>query len=118
MHCELRQGSLTLGQASEFHRDHDHLYIEAANLGELILRPWRDGDRIEPFGMRGQHKLISDLLTDAAVASDRKSFYPVLEYPRTGHILWVPGIRSAEETRRAKDFTAEGAIELSWRSSE
>lgn len=35
------------------------------------VRPWRDGDRIQPLGMKGS-KLVADILTDKKIASSQK----------------------------------------------
>ena len=37
----------------------------------VTLRPWRDGDRIQPLGMPG-HKQVADLLTDVKISSVQK----------------------------------------------
>jgi tRNA(Ile)-lysidine synthase len=37
----------------------------------LKIREWRDGDKIQPLGMKG-HKLVSDLLTDKKVSASLK----------------------------------------------
>lgn len=70
----------------------------AALTGELIIRNWRAGETIEPFGMEGS-KTISKLLTDAKLSAwDGKSVYPVLVHRRDGkdEVLSVPGIRRSK----------------------
>ena len=37
----------------------------------LTIRPWQDGDRIQPLGMAGS-KLVSDVLTDAKISTIQK----------------------------------------------
>jgi tRNA(Ile)-lysidine synthase len=39
--------------------------------GELIIRPWKKGDRIFPIGMKGS-KLISDIITDAKIPNSKR----------------------------------------------
>lgn len=56
------------------------------------LRPWRAGDRIKPFGMKGS-RLVSDILTDAKVSLADKAQVQVLT--RNGEILWIPGFRAS-----------------------
>ena len=58
----------------------------------LTLRRWRQGDRLEPFGMRGS-RLLSDLFSDAKIPVHRKARMWVLEHE--GIILWVPGLRAS-----------------------
>lgn len=56
------------------------------------LRRWRHGDRIAPFGMRGT-KAVSDLLTDAKIAVNRKNDIWVLACD--GEPVWVVGLRTS-----------------------
>lgn len=64
--------------------------------GSLRWRPWRDGDRFQPFGFSGS-VLVSDLLTNSRVpVSRRKSRTVVCD---DEGILWVCGIRPAERAR-------------------
>lgn len=59
----------------------------------LRIRPWKNGDRFVPFGMRGS-RLVSDYLKDRKVsASDKKDEW-VLE--DASGILWLAGHRIAE----------------------
>nr|MDQ3101606.1 tRNA lysidine(34) synthetase TilS [Bacteroidota bacterium] len=44
----------------------------------LVIRPWRNGDRMKPIGLNGS-KLISDLLIDAKVARNEKERTYVIE---------------------------------------
>lgn len=37
----------------------------------ITIRPWKDGDRIQPLGMTGS-KLVADVLTDAKISSIQK----------------------------------------------
>ena len=72
--------------------------------GRLVVRPWRDGDRVAPLG-RGGSVLVSDLLTGRRVRPSRRRGVLVVE--RGGEVLWVVGHRLARaaavtpETRRA-----------------
>ncbi len=64
--------------------------------GELVWRPWADGDRFHPFGLDGT-VLVSDLLTNVRVPhAERRSVRVVAD---EAGILWVCGIRPAERTR-------------------
>ncbi len=48
------------------------LYLDSRDLRyPLIVRHWKDGDRIIPLGMEGS-KLVSDLLTDHRISSSKK----------------------------------------------
>jgi tRNA(Ile)-lysidine synthase len=70
----------------------------SALTGELVIRNWRAGETIEPFGLDGS-KTISKLLTDAKLSAwDGKSVYPVLVHRIDGkdEILSVPGLRRSK----------------------
>jgi tRNA(Ile)-lysidine synthase len=50
----------------------EQLYIDAGNLQfPFVVRPWQEGDRIQPLGLSGT-KLVSDVLTDQKISSARK----------------------------------------------
>lgn len=61
----------------------------------LILRRWREGDRIAPLGMNGHTKLVSDLFTNAHYTPMQKATTWLLT-DSTGAILWVAGLRISE----------------------
>jgi tRNA(Ile)-lysidine synthase len=63
----------------------------------LVLRPARPGERMRPRGGRGSRKL-QDLLVDAKIAQPLRASLPVLA-TTSGTILFVPGLRPAEEHR-------------------
>jgi len=73
-----------------------YLNSEAAS-GGLVLRSWREGERIQPLGMDGTKKL-SDLFTDLKVPSDQRGGIAVVARPN-GDILWVVGYRLSETAR-------------------
>jgi tRNA(Ile)-lysidine synthase len=63
----------------------------------LTIRPWHSGDRMHPLGMSGTKK-VSDMLTDARVASaDRKSW---LVMESAGEVIWLLGQRIAQSIAR------------------
>ena len=78
----------------------------------LVLRRWRDGDWLVPFGMRGKKK-VSDLFADLKYDSLKKSSAVVLvdtvsdSMAQDGHIAAVLGVRNDDRykvvstTRRA-----------------
>lgn len=72
------------------------LYMDAdaveATEGQWELRPWREGDRMRPFGMRGT-KLVSDLLAEAGIdATMRRRQYVLC---LNGEIVWAVGVRAS-----------------------
>ena len=58
----------------------------------IILRHWRQGDRFQPFGMKGT-KLVSDLFNDMKLDYNDKKRAWLLE--ADGEIIWVVGLRSS-----------------------
>lgn len=69
---------------------------ELLSCSRVVLRHWRNGDRIRPFGMRGV-KLLSDLFTDAKLTPESKKSVWVME--ADGKIVWVLGLRAADAFR-------------------
>ena len=56
----------------------------------LTLRPWKNGDRFQPFGMQGMKK-VSDFLIDQKIPRNLKKGIYVLECKN--EIVWVVGFR-------------------------
>ncbi|MFQ6617601.1 MAG: tRNA lysidine(34) synthetase TilS [Fidelibacterota bacterium] len=56
----------------------------------LKLRSWREGDRINPLGMKGLKK-VSDVFIDKKIPVYRKQTIPILEC--SGEILWICGVQ-------------------------
>ena len=59
----------------------DELTMDADTIEfPILIRPWQEGDRIQPYGLEGT-KLISDLLTDKKIASSKKrSAYVISDF--------------------------------------
>ena len=57
----------------------------------LVFRHWRQGDRYQPFGMKGT-RLVSDLFNDLKLDYFHKQNAWLLE--ADGEIIWVVGLRS------------------------
>lgn len=76
-------------------RDADTLWLDADTLSDsqyATLRPWRGGDRLSPFGMKGS-RLVSDIFSDAHAGAAVRNEPRILEYDN--HILWVIGFRTS-----------------------
>lgn len=68
-------------------------YVNAGALQwPLIIRPWREGDRLQPFGMEG-HMMVSDLLQQYKVPMHEKKDVYIVE--GNGEVLWVIGFRTS-----------------------
>ncbi len=64
----------------------------------LSFRHWREGDRIQPLGMQGKSKLVSDLFSNAHFSPNRKATTWIVT-DASDRILWVVGLRVAEWAR-------------------
>lgn len=63
----------------------------------FTLRPWRDGDRFRPFGMKGS-RLVSDFLKDCGMPQvERRHVHILLD--DEGQPVWLVGLRPDERTR-------------------
>ena len=71
------------------------LYLDSSVLDGspvFVLRHWREGDRIAPFGMKGT-RLVSDIFSDAKLSLQEKDDVWILS--RDGVILWLAGMRAS-----------------------
>jgi len=81
--------------------------VSVRELGPRVLvRPWRDGDRMRPVGVGGT-KTLQDLFTDRKVPRALRRTLPVVE--ADGEIVWVAGVALDER------FAAPGPVGLSAR---
>ena len=60
----------------------------------LVLRRWREGDVVQPFGMEGKSKKVSKLFKDEKLSLvDKESTWLLCS---TNQVVWVVGIRQDE----------------------
>jgi tRNA(Ile)-lysidine synthase len=78
--------------------------------GELVVRAWRDGDRMRPLGMEGT-KSLQDVFTDRKVPRSLRHRLPVV----TSHdrVAWVAGVAVSEDFRITPD-AEEVAVLRAW----
>ena len=79
--------------------------------GTVIVRSWREGDRMRPVGLGGT-KTLQDLFTDCKVPRALRRTLPVVE--SDGEIVWVAGVAvgerfAAREGGQAVALTARSA---------
>jgi len=71
--------------------------VDAAQLpGPLQVRAWQPGDRFRPLGLKGS-KSLQDQFVDAKVPRRQRRSVPVVV--SGGKIVWVGGLRIAEDFR-------------------
>ncbi|MEE0979082.1 MAG: tRNA lysidine(34) synthetase TilS [Muribaculaceae bacterium] len=78
-------------------RDNSTIYVDADKIPDGArweIRPARRGDRMQPFGMRGRSKLLSDIFNDTKVGSEEKMCAMVLTCD--DEIVWLIGHRGSE----------------------
>jgi tRNA(Ile)-lysidine synthase len=76
--------------------------------GELLVRPWRQGDRMAPVGLEGT-KSLQDLFTARRVPRARRATLPVVVCGE--EIAWVPGV--ATSARLGVTPATRAAVRLS-----
>lgn len=83
----------------------DDPLIDAERLADrLVVRAWRDGDRIRPLGLQGS-KSLQDVFTDRKVPRSLRHTLPVVE--SDGEIVWVAGVALSDDfkvTDRTSSF--------------
>jgi tRNA(Ile)-lysidine synthase len=71
--------------------------LDASALGpEVVVRPWRSGDRMRPAGLGGT-KTLQDLFVDRKVPRAERASWPVIE--AQGEIACVPAVAVGERFR-------------------
>jgi len=70
----------------------------------LVVRSWREGDRVRPLGLGGRKKL-QDLFVDEKIARYERGKVPLVVDSK-GRIAWVPGLVVGEEFKVTERTTA------------
>ncbi len=73
------------------------LDADAVDLPSLVARNRRAGDRIDPLGMGGRHKKVSDIFADAKVPRPERGRVPIVA-DRHG-IVWIAGHAQSERAK-------------------
>jgi tRNA(Ile)-lysidine synthase len=86
--AELRSGPVRPSDA-------DEALLDPAALGDtLVVRAWRDGDRVRPVGLGGS-KSLQDLFTDQKIPRSLRRELPVVTSGE--RIAWIAGVAVSEE---------------------
>ena len=79
--------------------------VDPVHGGSLWVSGPEAGDTMQPLGMHGQSKKISDLLGEAGVPVESRSMMPIVRTNIRGHVVWVSGIRPDERVKCTQDTT-------------
>ena len=90
-------------------------WVPAADF-PVVVRPWQAGDRIQPLGMEGR-SLVSDVLTQAKIPHTQRSQAQVLSRQRDGMLLWVAGLKRAEQARLGAEHSGLAGAWFAWTAS-
>jgi tRNA(Ile)-lysidine synthase len=74
----------------------------------LVVRSWRDGDRMRPLGLDGT-KSLQDLFVDRKVPRSLRSVLPVVE--AGGEIAWVAGVAVSESFKVTEATTRTARLD-------
>ena len=77
--------------------------VDPVHGGSLWVSGPEAGDIMQPLGMHGQSKKISDLLGEAGVPVESRSMMPIVRTNIRGHVVWVAGIRPDERVKCTQD---------------
>ena len=77
--------------------------VDPVHGGSLWVSGPEAGDTMQPLGMHGQSKKISDLLGEAGVPVESRSMMPIVRTNIRGHVVWVSGIRPDERVKCTQD---------------
>lgn len=73
--------------------------VDPIHGGSLWVSGLEAGDTMQPLGMHGQSKKISDLLGEAGVPVESRSMMPIVRTNIRGYVVWVAGIRPDERVK-------------------
>ncbi len=86
-----------LPDASQWRRDNWEVWCDASQIrGRLVVRSWRQGDRLQPLGLSG-HRKLSDIFIDRKVPPSLRRCLPIVCDDEG--IVWVVGICLADRVR-------------------
>jgi tRNA(Ile)-lysidine synthase len=85
---------LRRSQVKRLKTDPDTALLDYESVKNAVVRFWRKGDRIRPFGMRGR-RLLSDVFTDRKIPSLERGEKPLVVVD--GNIAWVAGVMISDD---------------------
>jgi tRNA(Ile)-lysidine synthase len=85
---------LRRSQVKRLKSDPDTALLDYKRVKNAVVRFWRRGDKIRPFGMRGR-RLLSDVFTDRKIPSLERAGTPLVVID--GNIAWVAGVMISDD---------------------
>jgi tRNA(Ile)-lysidine synthetase-like protein len=77
-------------------------YLDAdVGQGPLVLRPRREGERMQPLGLEGRSTKLNELMINLKIPAAYRERYPLLA--RGDTVLWLPGFRVDHRARLTKE---------------
>lgn len=114
---ELKEGRIKIGIIENFDDKHQLKYNKCLEVFDLrtmefplILRYWRSGDKIKPFGMGGHSKKIQDVFSDVKMNKFSKHITGLIAEGE--NILWIAGVLRSD-LHKINPATRE-AISFEW----
>ncbi|MEZ4861825.1 MAG: tRNA lysidine(34) synthetase TilS [Caldilineaceae bacterium] len=92
------------------------VYLDAKQVGQMLLTTPQAGMRFAPLGMQGHHKLLGDFFTDHKVPVTLRLGWPVTVDAASGELIWVCGYQPAHSVRITAATTS--VLHLQWRQDE
>ena len=93
-------------------RDDNQVWLDLERIDQpLVVRPRKDGDRFQPFGMEGHSQKLSDFMINQKIPRRARNRWPLVCCGDT--IIWVPGYRSAHSFELTQ--TTKEAVTLTLR---
>jgi len=59
---------------------------------DVSVGPWRQGEKLEPFGLGG-HIKVGDLFTNLKIPKPLRALWPIVRANK--QIIWIPGLKRA-----------------------
>jgi tRNA(Ile)-lysidine synthase len=104
--------SVEMSAAALFPPDSGTAYFDLARTPfPWLVRTFRPGDRMTPFGMSGRKK-VKDIFIDRKVPSSERRRIPLLW--QGDDLLWVAGVCSSELCRL--DSSSDATVRVTWRA--
>lgn len=84
--------------------DKNKIYLDASKIeGDLVLRNWKDGDKIKSIGIDG-NQLVSDIIKDAKIPHHQKN--EILLVSDDTEIHWVVGLKIGKTALAERSCTS------------